>query len=167
MSNSDNSLAIFVEESFAIEGIQLSPEEFTRAIAAHKSLLAKKTLTVAHLTKFVEALEPGAILRDQAGLDVRVGSYVAPSGGSHIADKLKALLNLCAMFVGSTEQAFTYHTQYEALHPFTDCNGRSGRAVWLWMMPPKQRFQLSFLHAWYYQSLRAKRHHFFWENAND
>ena len=39
--------------------------------------------------------------------------------------------------------AWTAHCEYEALHPFTDGNGRSGRAIWLWLMHDAS---LGFLH---------------------
>ena len=47
------------------------------------------------------------------------------------------------------------HVEYETLHPFTDCNGRSGRMIWLWQMLKQDRLVagLSFLHSWYYSSL--------------
>lgn len=48
---------------------------------------------------------------------------------------------------------FTTHLRYESIHPFSDGNGRSGRALWLWQM--KGRAPLGFLHQFYYQTLAA------------
>ncbi len=53
------------------------------------------------------------------------------------------------------------HVAYENLHPFTDGNGRSGRALWLWQMMHGTMRQvnmardLGFLHTFYYQTLNA------------
>jgi hypothetical protein len=46
------------------------------------------------------------------------------------------------------------HVRYETLHPFTDGNGRTGRALWYWMMVGSSRADLGFLHAFYYQTLK-------------
>ena len=40
-------------------------------------------------------------------------------------------------------------------HPFTDGNGRSGRALWLWQMNNHAPF--GFLHTFYYQTLENSR----------
>lgn len=48
---------------------------------------------------------------------------------------------------------YKIHLLYEDLHPFTDGNGRSGRAIWLWQMERQGGTRLSFLHWWYYATL--------------
>lgn len=50
--------------------------------------------------------------------------------------------------------AYRCHVVYETLHPFTDGNGRSGRAVWLRQMGWIVRAPLGFLHHFYYQTLQ-------------
>ena len=155
-------LTAFVRESNRIEGIQRAP---TRTeLRAHTTLLACDTLTVDALRAFVAAVQPGAILRDRVGLDVQVGrgahAYVAPPGGADVARQLETLLApLSAPLTpfgafGSYDAAYAAHLAYESLHPFTDGNGRSGRAVWLWCVGGIARAPLGFLHHWYYASLR-------------
>ena len=93
----------------------------------------------------VSVLQPNAILRDKEGYNVRVGSYYPPKGGPQIRVNLDRLLN-ASLELGP----YKTHIEYEKLHPFTDGNGRSGRALWAWQM---RYFPLGFLHHWYYQSL--------------
>ena len=138
----------FVNESNRIEGI-LRPAGADE-ITAHGAFLALIKPTIADLQALVNVLQPGAVLRDRAGLDVRVGSYYPPRGSPDIKKKLGHLL----LTIGE-HTPYSAHQVYEHLHPFTDGNGRSGRALWLWMM--KGHAPLGFLHSWYYASLRENR----------
>lgn len=135
----------FVSESNRIEGITRSPSN--AEICEFHRFMKLKRITIAELQKFVSVYQPGAVLRDRAGFDVRVGNYVPPRGGPEIKTRLEGLLDCCE----SSDPHFI-HVQYETLHPFTDGNGRSGRMLWAWMM---REFPLGFLHHFYYQTLAA------------
>ena len=125
----------FIAESNRIEGINgVSRKD----MKAHENLLARPTLTVQDIERFVSLVQPNAILRRPVGLNVRVGSYTAPPGGPKIEPALEAILggvnNLPDHRGFSTIYgAYVTHLDYENLHPFSDGNGRSGRAIWLWM----------------------------------
>ncbi len=124
-------LQAFVQESNRIEGINTTrPED----IRAHEAMLDLAWVTVPDLEAFVSAVAPGNVLREAPGLDVRVGNYYPPPGGPEIRTQLESLLNEL-----STTAAFLSHLAYESLHPFTDGNGRSGRALWLWQMRAAKR----------------------------
>ena len=141
------SLALFVRESNAIEGIRRHPTE--AEIRAHADFLRAPEVTVEALERLVAICQPGAELRRRVGMDVRVGNHVPQPGSPLIATQLHLLL-------GNTRMtAYARHHAYEHLHPFTDGNGRSGRALWLRDMGGIRNVPLGFLHTWYYQSLAA------------
>ena len=136
----------FVEESNRIEGIMTVTGE---QIAAHVAFLDRPQITVDALVKLVSVLQPDARLRDSVDVPgVRVGDHIAPPSGPHIREELERILKM----PGSS---FHQHVAYETLHPFTDGNGRSGRALWLHRRGGYA--PLGFLHSWYYQTLDRVR----------
>jgi Fic family protein len=119
-------------------------------------LLSKAiSLNTSDIKKFVSLYQPNAKLRERIGMDCIVGSHVPPKGGKQIVRELENLIVQANTLPRDTRYAFEVHKSYETLHPFTDCNGRSGRAVWLWMMRVVPN--IGFLHTWYYQSLQYSR----------
>jgi hypothetical protein len=146
-------IATFVAESNRIEGITRPPKQVE--IDAIVRLVMLPKLTIAAVTSFVDACQPGAKLRDKRGLNVRVGAHVAPYGGPAVAEELAGWLDL--INAGEIDP-WAAHVSYEVLHPFTDGNGRSGRAIWLWHMEHHcGGTELTFLHAFYYQTLSRAR----------
>jgi len=145
MSIYDEHMLNFITESNRIEGIHRKPTEFE--IEEYKRFMNLKQVTIADLEQFVSVYQPGNRLRDMVGLDVRVGNYYPPKGKPEIRNELQAILDDLGVLT-----SYQTHCRYETLHPFTDCNGRSGRMLWLWQM---KYAPLGFLHTWYYQSLDA------------
>jgi len=137
-----------VAESNRIEGIDRPPTE--AEIREHERFVRLETLTISELQSFVKIFQPNARLRSFPRMDVQVGSYVPPKGGEHIVAQLQALVNYVNAEKLSPWEA---HMQYERLHPFTDCNGRSGRILHHWQLRRSSR-SLGFLHEFYYQTLQ-------------
>ena len=147
-------LSEFVRESNRIENIHRDPTDIE--IAAHQGFL-NGTGSVAALEGFVQAVQPGAVLRRRHGLNVRVGLHIPPPGSPMIEKHLADILNLLPQSRYASREAYRIHVAYENLHPFTDGNGRSGRVLWLRMMGGLPRAPLGFLHHFYYQALDASR----------
>ena len=141
----DHHLIKFVEESNRIEGITRAPT--SGELLEFERFLDLPKITVEELERFVSVYQPGAVLRERQGLDVRVGRHFPPLGGPLIRKYLEGLLDCLERDSGP---AYFTHIRYEDLHPFTDGNGRSGRALWAWQM---KQFPLGFLHHFYYQTL--------------
>lgn len=143
-------LSDFIRESNLIEGIHRPATD--AEFQATESFLALPAVTVSALVDLVAVYQPGARPRFTEGLNVRVGSHVPTRGGPHVQAGLQALLTNEARW-----DAYEIHVAYETLHPFTDGNGRSGRALWLWHMGGIDRAPLGFLHHFYYQALQHTR----------
>lgn len=142
----------FIKESNRIEGIFREPSERELYAAAHFMKLGN--IDLKDLVEFIEVYQPNAILRDREGLNVQVGSYVAPAGNISIRTSLEDLLADMDLHSFNARKTYELHIKYETLHPFTDCNGRSGRMLWRWMMRHEE-VPLGFLHTFYYQTLAA------------
>lgn len=140
----------FTRESNAIEGIYRDP--LGHELQAHMDLLVAPVVDVDALVRFVGLVQGDAELRVRPGLNVRVGDHVAPPGGYAVRAALNELLERIRT---RRVDAFDAHREYLHLHPFTDGNGRSSRVLWLWQVRRDGRHHdgLSFLQAWYYQSL--------------
>lgn len=145
----------FVRESNKIEGILRDPTK--EEVRTTTLFLGHRAIRALEIVRLINVYEPGAELRLHPGLNVRVGDHLPPPGGPNIGMALETLI---AEAVAGFHTPFEIHKLYEYLHPFTDGNGRSGRALWLWQMLHESRTRLlplGFLHVWYYQSLDAKR----------
>lgn len=144
---------LFQKESNYIEGIRrVRPGE----VEALERFVSLRELTVSALQDYVSVIQPDAALRTAPGLDVRVGDHVAPPGGPDIVPALETILqNAGNERISRRPDAWQVHVDYETLHPFTDGNGRSGRALWLWVLGGSA--PLGFLHTFYYQTLAQTR----------
>jgi hypothetical protein len=125
---SDNRFVEFQRESDSIE--ELHPSDETLAIEA-KALkdLCEGELTIANIETYVKSVQPDAFLRTNKGDEVSIMGFDGLTGGLAVSYALQEIID----GLPTTEGWYNY-VRYELLHPFSDGNGRSGRAVWLYYM---------------------------------
>jgi hypothetical protein len=141
----------FVRESKLIEGISREPT--LAEISEHRRFLSLDVVSIGEVIRFVGIYEPGAVIRDKDTLNVVVGNHKPPRGGDGVVNELKDMLGNI-----ETTDPYIFHCAYELLHPFMDCNGRSGRVIWAWQILKKHGLRPDrFLQTFYYQSLDSYR----------
>lgn len=140
----------FIRESNLIEGINRNV--YDNEVKKFEEFLNLSVVTLDDLRTFQDFIAPNKPLREHVGMNVRVGNYIAPEGGSNVKQRLEIILRKIR---SNAEHPWIMHCAYETLHPFLDGNGRTGRALWAWQMLRSKRdlFALSFLHNFYYQTL--------------
>ncbi|MDT8328445.1 MAG: hypothetical protein RQ750_13860 [Roseovarius sp.] len=143
----DTMVLAFASESNMIEGIRYTSPEVEQA---HHDFLGQD-ISITSLVEFVSVCQPDAILRNRPGVPcVRVGNHTAPPSGPDVEAELLRIIGI--------KNPWEQHCAYETLHPFTDCNGRSGRAIWLHRHIHDDHDPAAaargFLHSWYYHTLR-------------
>ena len=118
----------FVRVSNRMAGITREPTP--SEISAHRGLLAANALRVENLELFVHHVAEGARLRSEAGThEASANKQTAPAG------ELKA--DLATIVLAAQKHAASpqrLHRIYTLLSPFTDGNGRCGRALLMWQI---------------------------------
>lgn len=113
----------FIKESNTIEGIYREPTE--AEVSEFIRFINLEMVQIKDLKKFVSIYAPGNVIRDKPHLNVSIGGYYAPPGSTYIKTRLRDILNNI-----NNNTPYRNHVEFEMLHPFTDGNGRSGRALW-------------------------------------
>lgn len=146
----DKGLDNFCYESNKIEGIFSE-----QAAKGHRKALDKflkvKTIKIADLVCFVKTIDPSLDIRSRPGDNVYIGGRagLAPTLVREALEELLLKINRNEIY------PLLAHQDYEIIHPMRDCNGRSGRALWLWQHLRNGTYmKLGFLHQYYYETLK-------------
>ena len=121
----------FVRISNRMAGITREPT--VSEISAHRGLLAANALRVENLEMFVHHVAQGAQVRSETG-----ARAVSADEEITSAEELKA--DLATIVLAAQKQAASpqrLHRIYTMLSPFTDGNGRAGRALRRWQIMRK------------------------------
>lgn len=142
-----------VKQSNRIEGILRRPRR--KELEELQRFISVADMSIIELIRFVRVYQPDAMLRNRPGVNVYVGKHRPIMGGPQVEEELSLLLD--AINQGKLDP-WKGHMEYEHLHPFTDGNGRSGRALWVWHMIHTGKEKLLarpelFLHTFYYDTL--------------
>lgn len=103
-----------------------------------EKLAHKKTATHTDILKLHRLISSDVMDQGVAGqyrkINVRVGNYVAPPHQKvkPLMSDLLAWWNVRALEWSPVISSAVIHYQFEAIHPFGDGNGRTGRALALW-----------------------------------
>ena len=91
-------------------------------------------------------------LESYRSVNVRVGSHIAPEH-QVVPELIKRFWRALPKL-----DAWQAHNKFEAIHPFEDLNGRTGRLIWLHKAVDEgYAGQISFLHRFYYDTLSHTR----------
>jgi len=113
----------FVRASNRLAGITREPT--VAEISAHRGLLAANSLRVENLEQFVRHVAGGACLREAPEIADR-GAEAA-----HLREDLATIVDAARAQATSPARL---HRIYSMLRPFTDGNGRCGRALLMWQV---------------------------------
>jgi hypothetical protein len=135
-------------ESFSLEGITRIPTPYE--LTAIHEFLSRSELTISILGALIGVLDISARLRDVIGTDLAPGATSPPKGGVEVRAQLESILSHA-----SEMPAWDLHLSYQSLQPYTSCNGRISRILWMWrMVKLGSVLPISFLHHFYYQTLQ-------------